>query len=231
LFGGDAPPGWNFEAYPLGNSQGGSLHIIESHGLAPKCHPCCGSTHKSIDNLLDLKAQHGELVPENVASMDALVNTSNVRNLCFDDPQNEMEARFSMQYCLAVALKKGFLSLQDFTPEVVLRPDIRSLLPLTTMSATPPEAELDPSGVFAHELTVTLKSGDVLKISRTTPRGTLGDPFTDDDRRRKFEDCCLPTLGADATNRLYQGFNALATHTDIKDLMKTMAMPSAHMAA
>ncbi len=230
LFGGEAPPGWDFERFPLGDSQGAGTHVIEAVGLAPKCHPCCGSTHKSVDNLIDLRARHG-LKPEDVESMHTRVNSTNILNLCFDNPQDEMEARFSMQYCMAVALDSGFLSLRDFTPEAVQRPQVRALMPLTTMSATPPEAELNPDGEYPHELKVTLKSGEVLSISRTTPRGTLGDPFTDEDRWRKFEDCCVPILGEDVTRRLYDGVNDLTARADIHDLMKMMAQPAAHLAA
>jgi len=231
LFGGDAPPGWDFEKFPLGSSQGGGpRHVIEAVGLAPKCHPCCGSAHKSIDNLLDLKKRHG-FGADDVEAIHARVNTTNLRNLCFPDPVNEMEARFSMHYCLAVALKNDFLSLKDFTPEAVMDPEIRALLTRTEMTATPPESELDPSGEFPHELTVRLKSGDELRITRTHPRGTLADPFTDEDRWRKFEDCCQPTLGAEATRRLYGGFSALSETRDLSELMGLLATPPAHLAA
>ena len=230
VFGGDAPPGWDFDTFPLGDSQGGPAHVIETVGLAPKCHPCCGSTHKSIDNLLDLKRQHG-FAPDDVASMHTRVNTTNVRNLVFDNPQDEMEARFSMQYCMAVALQSGFLSLSDFTPEAVGRPEIRALIPLTTMSATPPELELDPAGAFEHELTVTLKNGDVLKTTRSAARGTLGDPFTDDDRWRKFEDCCQAALGKKTARDVYRELGELPSMTDIKNLMKIVAAPAGDLAA
>ena len=204
LFGGDMPPGWDFSKFPVGKPL-----VIEAVGLAPKIHPCCGSTHKSIDNLLDLKAKH-DFKPDDVESMHTYVNTSNVLNLCFDRPQTEMEARFSMQYCMAVALKNGFLSLQDFTPEAVNRAEIRELLPLTTMDATPPEAELNPAGEFAHELTVTLKNGETFKTSRMSAKGTLGDPLSGFERRRKFDDCCGPVLGEASGAALFEycnGFN------------------------
>ncbi|MBT6608480.1 MAG: MmgE/PrpD family protein [Rhodospirillaceae bacterium] len=217
LFVGEGAPGWDFTKHPVGEPL-----VVEAVGLAPKCHPCCGSTHKSVDNLLDLKKSHG-IGPNDVAAIHCLVNTSNVRNLCFDDPRNEMEARFSMQYCMAVALKHGFLSLADFTPDAVQRQDIRDLLALTTMDATPPEAELNPSGVYTHELTVTLKSGEVLKTSRTAARGTLGDPFTDDDRWRKFEDCCTPVLGAERTAALFETLGGLAELDDVGALMNDAA--------
>ena len=216
LFGGDAPPGWDFEAFPIGNP-----HVIEAVGLAPKIHPCCGSTHKSLDNLLDLKALH-DFQPEDVESMHTYVNTSNVRNLCFDDPQNEMEARFSMQYCMAVALKSGFLSLQDFATDAVHRPEIRALIPLTTMDSTPPEAELNPDGDYPHELTVTLKSGGLLKTTRTSAKGTIGDPLNDDERRRKFDDCCVPILGEANAAALYAACENFSSCRDIGGFMSNM---------
>ena len=221
LFGGDAPPGWDFAAFPLGTP-----HVIEAVGLAPKLHPCCGSTHKSIDNLLDLKAQH-DFQSKDVESMHTFVNTSNVLNLCFDAPQNEMEARFSMQYCMAVALKNGFLSLQDFTPEAVQRPEIRALMPLTTMDATPPEAELNPAGEYVHELTVKLKSGAVLKTARTCAKGTIGDPLKDAERRRKFDDCCVPVLGDAKSATLYAACNDLIGCQDLAELIPNMLANSA----
>ena len=213
LFGGDAPPGWDFSKFPLGKPL-----VIEAVGLAPKIHPCCGSTHKSIDNLLDLKAQH-DFQLDDVESMHTYVNTSNVLNLCFDNPQTEMEARFSMQYCMAVALKNGSLSLQDFTPEAVNRAEIRKLLPLTTMDATPPEAELNPAGKFVHELTLTLKSGQVLKTSRMMAKGTLGDPLSNVERRRKFGDCCIPVLGEASTAVLFELCNGLKDCGDLRTFM------------
>jgi len=224
LAGGGNAPGWDFAKHPLGNPL-----VIEAVGLAPKCHPCCGSTHKSIDNLMDLKRDHG-FAPEDVAAIHAEVNESNVRNLSFDNPQNEMEGRFSMQYCLAVALAHDFLSLSDFTPEAVMRPERRALMPLTTMSATPPEAETMAGGAdtsLPHTLTVTLKSGDVLTATRRSAKGTLGDPFTDDDRWRKFEDCCGPVLGEARTAALYETCGGLADVTALTDLAAMMAAASA----
>ncbi|MBM07953.1 MAG: MmgE/PrpD family protein [Magnetovibrio sp.] len=213
LFGGDAPPGWDFRKFPLGKP-----HVIETVGLAPKIHPCCGSTHKSIDNLFDLKSKY-EFQPDEVESMHTLVNTSNLLNLCFDNPKTDMEARFSMQYCMAVALKKGFLSLQDFTADAVQCPEIRQLIPLTTMDATPPEMELAPDKEYAHELKVTLKTGEVFKTSRTIAKGTLEDPLSEYERRRKFDDCCVPVLGEMSAALLFEYCSSFRNSVDLRAFM------------
>ena len=161
--------------------------------------------------------------------MHTFINASNVLNLCFSNPQTEMEARFSMQYCMALALQYGFLSLQHFTQEFVLRPEVRQLMPLTTMDSTPPEAELNPAGEYIHELTVNLKSGEILKTSRTAAKGTLGDPLSDQERRRKFNDCCLLVLGDTVSAELYSRCNDLGNCTDLRDfLMATIIIDPRH---
>ncbi|MGO4119113.1 MmgE/PrpD family protein, partial [Rhizobium ruizarguesonis] len=52
LFGGDDAKGWDELAFD-------EEHIIESRGVVTKRHPCCASTHRAIDALLDLKQEHG----------------------------------------------------------------------------------------------------------------------------------------------------------------------------
>ncbi|RDJ19928.1 MmgE/PrpD family protein [Bosea caraganae] len=166
----------------------GAPHSIEAIGLTPKRHPCCASTHNTLDMILDLKAAHGFAAAE-VAAVETLVGSINRNNLSYDAPVDEMQARFSMNYCVAVALEQGRLSIADFTPAAVARPAIRSLLPLTTMRAYAPEEEAS-SAYLPHKVTIRLKDGTVLRAERDMERGTLADPFDEADRRAKFMDCC-----------------------------------------
>ena len=109
LFGGPDAAGWDRVTI-------GAPHVIESEGLMPKRHPCCGSTHNAVDIVLDLKAQHGFAARE-VAAVETLVGLVNQRNLAYPNPEDEMQARFSMQYCVALALLKDRLELSDFTAD------------------------------------------------------------------------------------------------------------------
>ena len=109
LFGGDTPPNWTAAL-----AQEGEPLAIEKWGLAVKRYPCCGSTHRIVDGILALRAQY-DFAAEDVVQVEVLVGYGNMINLPFDHPQNEMEARFSMQYSVAVALLYGRLGLADFT--------------------------------------------------------------------------------------------------------------------
>lgn len=206
LFGGPDAIGWDAMAL-------GSPLAIESHGVIPKRHPCCGSTHYVVDMVLDLRAQHG-FTATDVASLDCLVGIANARNLSYADPQDEMQARFSMHYCVALALSQDRIGLADFTLAQIARPEIRRLLTLTTMTARSREEELAASGRLPHEVVIRLKDGSELKAERSYAKGSIADPFDDNDRAAKFADCCA-RLGGDATAEL---FGALARLDDQPDL-------------
>jgi len=70
-----------------------------------------------------------------------------------------------------------------------------------------------------------------LTASRVSPRGTLADPFSDEDRWRKFEDCCLPVLGAGVTAQLYEELGAFSQRAGVSELMQVIARPAGHLAA
>lgn len=180
LCGGEDAAGWDklpFDAH----------HIIETRGLVTKRHPCCGSTHRAIDALLDLKQQH-QLEISDIQRIDAKVGVSAQRNLAYSEPRDEMEARFSMQYCLATAFVHGRLRLSDFTPDAVARPDLRNLMSRISMSAYTPDEE---RGIerLPHVITVTTSDGRQLSIDRLHAKGAIEAPLDDVDRHAKFLDC------------------------------------------
>jgi 2-methylcitrate dehydratase PrpD len=215
LFGGRDASGW-------ADLTLASPHVIESHGLTPKRHPCCGSTHNTIDAILDLRARHGFTAGQ-VAAVKAHVGIANVRNLAYPEPANDMQARFSMQYCVALALLQDGLRLADFTPEAVARPEVRRLLPRTTMTAYSREEELAAGGRPPHRVTVQLSDGRVLEAERRAARGSMADPFDDMDRRLKFADCCARRLDETHSMELYEVLQALDGAHDLGFLAPAFA--------
>ena len=184
LYAGSRSPGWKAALPDLGNPL-----YLETYGLAPKLYPCCGSAHRTLDGLLELRRRHGFRAAD-VAAVETLVGFTNNRNLMYPLPRDEMEARFSMHYCVAVALLFGRLSLADFTPRAVGRPRVRRLLALTHMRGRPQKDENnDPAKRKPVLVTVRLKDGPVLKTRVQYARGTVFRPFDDGDLEDKFRDC------------------------------------------
>ncbi len=208
LFGGNFPPGWEIALDGFGDT----LAILE-HGVVPKRHPCCASTHKCLDAVIDLRNEHGFMADE-IESVHTTVGSSNARNLSYADPQNDREAKFSMQYCLALGLLQDHLRIDDFAPEAIFRPEVRELIPRITMTAFPVEAERAPTPPD-HEVIIHLKDGRELKTTRSHPRGTIHDPLDAADRQAKYIDCVKGKLDNTAANALQ---DLLATFETIEDL-------------
>ena len=89
-----------------------------------KLFPCCRYTHAAIEAAFKLRHCIPDLDEINkieVHTFDIAV-AATAPNA---DPAGPAEARFSMNYLLAVALHTGEVGLDDFTPEAVKRNDIR----------------------------------------------------------------------------------------------------------
>lgn len=182
LFGGAAPTGWDALSW-------NESHIIETRGLVTKLHPCCASTHRAIDASLDLKNQHGFSLDQ-IQHIETKVGMSAVDNLAYPEPADEMQARFSMQYCLATALLQGGLSLSDFTYDAISRPEIRRNMSKISMTAYSEEEERGVERI-AHQVTITLVDGRTFWTERLHAKGAIAAPLTEADRYSKFADCLV----------------------------------------
>lgn len=196
----------------------GPLHIIESVGLMPKKYPCCGSTHRILDAIADLQTQHN-LRDDAIEQVHCQVGIANWRNLAYPLPTDEMQARFSMPYCVAMMLEKGELSVEDFTPSAVAAQADVHRLARVEMTAWHPEQEAENANL-PHRVTLVLKDGSRLCHSRSQARGTRDEPFSAAERQAKFIDCCG---GMDNADGLYQQLVALETAVDITFLQRLMA--------
>lgn len=211
LFAGDQRRGWKTDAMITATE-----HIIETAGVMPKKHPCCGSTHLIVDGLLDLMREHC-FTAEDVVSVEALVGIANYRNLTYPQPVDEMQARFSMQYCVARALRQGRLCLADFTPQMVLKHAGDPLLNCVTMLSYSADEERVAQDKLPHIATVKLHDGRVLTASRNFAAGSLQEPLSDADRYHKFMDCCAKV---DKSADLYETLLSMDALDDLSVLKR-----------
>lgn len=219
LFGTPESPGWAEDL-----AVGAPLALVET-GLAPKVHPCCGSAHWALDMLFDLKRTHG-FAASDVRGMVARIGPTNYLNLSFERPETGMQARFSMHYGLAVALLQDELALSDFEDAAVARQEVRDLLPLTRMEAHTVEAEDAAGQPLPHTLRVTLADGRVLEAEREEVRGTIVEPFSREETRRKFVSCVAFAGGSESeAGRLHARLLALPAAGDLSAVDAVFALP------
>ena len=171
-------------------SWGGDLEIQRS-GVGIKRYPCCGCTHSALDALLALREEHAPQ-PGAVAAIHCTMNGLVPDILVHHRPTTPAQAKFSMEYCLAVALLDGACGLDQFDPARVAADDVQDLLRRVA-------TEVDLSiayrnGVYPGTVTVTLRDGRRLSASREEALGHPDHPLAVADLRHKFTDCAARAI-------------------------------------
>lgn len=197
---------------------------IDTDGLLPKRYASCGSTHLVLDALRGLGIER--IAPGEIERIDTAVAGANEQNLAYPVPSTGREARFSMPYCVETFVRRGRLEPDDFTDAAVRsRLGSYDLARVTLRAWTPDELDaFDDPARPPHRVRVLLRNGRVLEASRTEPVGHRSEPFTDADRRQKFEACLAGRSGVRAFSELVTGLDDLPDLRAIgRELRSTVA--------
>ena len=193
--------------------------LILSSGVKVKRFPNCGSAHRAMDGILELKHLHN-VEPNEVDAIHVRAPVSHLNNLMYTDPQDALQAKFSLEYGIAVALLTGNCTLGDFTAEAAMRPEVRAIYP---------RIHRDPvdkaEGEFPTEVELVLKDGRRLETKVAMPAGSLAAPFTIDQYKAKFDGCVAGLLSPGDTEALRQALAELPQLPNIKALTRPLCGP------
>jgi 2-methylcitrate dehydratase PrpD len=180
-------------------------------GVQIKQYPCCGSIHSSLDAVFKLRQEHG-LRAEDVERLECEVDNERLHVLIHPNPQTGLEAKFSLEYCLAAALVQGQISLEDFADERVMDPKVRSFLPRIQ-----PKQKADREPWSAH-VRVALKDGSVLEQEAGRSPGIV----TWDQLAAKYRDCLGAVLPPSQIERSLQMIRELEKIGDITEVIRNL---------
>ena len=172
---------------------GNEPRLLVRAQLEVKKYPMCYATHRTLDGLLDLKAETGIGV-EDVAAVEVEGSARAFQPLLHDRPQTGLEGKFSLQYAVAAALTDGKVGLPSFEDEAVQRPVIQAFMPKVVKREG--QGALNPR--YA-DITLRMKNGSTLHRRVEELRGGPTMPLTDAELVTKFADCVAHAgLGTDA---------------------------------
>ncbi len=198
--------------------------LITEHKFRVKRFPSCGVSHRAMDGLLDLMAEH-DFGKDDVEKLKIRLPQLHQNNLMHHDPKTGLEAKFSQEYTIACILVQGTCGLDDFTDAAVMRPEIREVYDLLDLETV----DL-PESQFPTEVTVTLKDGRVLETAVGLPRGSKEAPFMWDEYWLKFDQCCRGHLSETQAKDLRDTLERLPDLVYIADLAEHLATPISRVA-
>jgi len=171
----------------------GSPFESVSPGVNFKAWPCCASTFGGIDAALKLPRG---LTDEAIECVNVEVPYMVPMLLIHHRPTAPLAAKFSLEYCVSVALLDGQVNLRHFLQETVDRPDLQSLLRRVEY-CVPAEWEkgAGPYKGGHARVEVKLRDGGILRAETMVPKGDAANPMADDELEAKFLDCAAVVLG------------------------------------
>jgi 2-methylcitrate dehydratase PrpD len=202
--------------------------IVEP-GIAIKQYPCCGSTHPAIDAILMLARSH-DIKPEQVERIDSWTHARRLEHTNRPDPKSPLDAKFSVQYCLARALTARKILIEHFEGDAYLDQAVRQLT--AKVHAAPyTTAQFPAENHFGAEVRVILKDGRTFSQKVDQPFGrTSRNALPPELLREKFVNCALRVLPAAVVERLHLTIDKFETIEDARDLTALLVAGNAQPA-
>lgn len=148
------------------------LDIVEP-GIGIKLYPCCDSTHTSLDALFTLRRDHPFEVRD-VAAIEVYLHPLRLTHVDRPLLRTSLDAKFSVQYCLARALIDGRIVLDSFSEHAFK--DAEALTLMQRIHALPhPTPSLARPGNYLTELHIRLHDGTRLTVRSHSPAGRTAD--------------------------------------------------------
>jgi 2-methylcitrate dehydratase PrpD len=163
--------------------------MILDPALRPKRFPNCGSAHRAMDALLTLGERHALA---DIAKVTVHAPQTHLRNLMFTEPKTPDEAKFSLEYALAVVLAAAGCGLHHFEAGAVTRTDLALLGKKVERR---PFADDDSKPTMVE---IKLANGVTDREAVLWAAGSKAKPFTTEQYWEKFDLCTAGFANAEA---------------------------------
>ena len=160
---------------------------FHSPGVSIKPHPSGSLTHPGMGAMLELIRQH-DVKAEQVKRVSVGTNHNMPNALIHHRPKNELQAKFSMEFCMAILLLERRGGLEQFTDEVVNRADVQAMIAKVAFGVHP-EAEAAGFDKMTTIIEVELTDGRRLETRADFGKGSPVNPMSDEELSEKFREC------------------------------------------
>ncbi|MDQ3560316.1 MAG: MmgE/PrpD family protein [Pseudomonadota bacterium] len=156
-------------------------------GISIKPHPSGSLTHPGMTEMLRL-VRDNDIRPEQVAHVRVGTNSNMPNALIHHRPTDELQAKFSMEFCMAILLLDRRGGLNEFTDEAVERADVRRMIEKVEF-VIDERAEAAGYHKMTTYLDIELMDGRQISGLADFGKGSPAFPMSYDEVAEKFREC------------------------------------------
>jgi len=195
-------------------------------GVSIKPHPSGSLTHPGMAEMLALIEAH-DIRPAQVRKVRVGTNRHMPNTLIHRSPKTELQAKFSMEFCMAILLIERRAGLAQFTDAVVNRAEVQQMMKKIDFGVHP-EAEAAGYEKMTTIIEIELAGGRRVSGRADFGKGSPANPMSDTEVADKFRECAAwGGLPAKTAERIIDVVYALEKLKRVRDLTKLLAIPPA----
>lgn len=199
----------------------GEPWIIDQCGLYIKRYPTCSASHTAQDALKEIM-EVNNLLWNDISEITAGVPQYTEHCLIHPDPQDAVQARFSMPFAMAVTVVKGQVRLSSFDESILWDKDVRTVMKKVRTMRAP---EFSYTAFIENEpaiVTVETKEGAIYTKRVDYALGcSFKNPMPREALMQKFLDCAGKCMDEEKALSL---FVTLENITGVADMAEVAGM-------
>ena len=165
----------------------GKPWTFQDPGVSIKPFPSGSLTHPGMTELMRL-IRVNSIHATDIQQVEVGTNHNMLNTLIHHRPTTGLQAKFSMEFCMAILLVDGKADLTKFADAVVSRADVQDMISRVRFY-TDPEAEKAGYDKMTTILKITLKDGRVISGRADFGKGSPTNPMSYDEVAQKFLGC------------------------------------------
>ena len=203
----------------------GSPYFMQEPGISVKPYPSGSLSHPAQDLILDLVKEH-DLKAADIERIEVGTNSNVPNALIYPMPKTALEGKFSIPFCMAIALLERKAGIAQFQDRKVRDRKVIDLMKRVVLYV---DDELERLGYdqVRSRVRVRLKNGRLIEGRYDVARGHPDKPMSWTELTEKFRDCAglvLPKGNIEELIRLVDRFDTLKSLSPLFRALSPTAM-------
>ncbi|HEY2987717.1 MAG TPA: MmgE/PrpD family protein [Candidatus Binatia bacterium] len=198
----------------------GRPYFMQEPGISIKPYPSGSLSHPAQDVILDLVKGH-DLHAEQIESVEVGTNSNVPNALIYPMPKTALEGKFSIPFCMAVAVLDRKAGIAQFTDRKAREPKTVEFMKRVTLYVDP---ELEALGYdqVRSRVRVKLKDGRTIEGRADVAKGHPLKPMSWGEIGEKFRDCARLVLSRKETEDAIELVANLDKMRSIRPLIRVL---------